>query len=248
MATVSLVIDIVIAVICLIIIIRNAIRGFIKSLMVLARTVLAFLIAYVFRAPVARLLENWFFNEWGRGVAYDTMMGTHVGGDQYAINRVFDGVPDWATKIALDFSGVEEWAQQKYFVEGNTAQYWDMVKVSNTLGYGLSHLISIVIAFVLLFVVAEIIIALIGLLLNKLNEVTMLKIINIVLGACIGIVISAVVAWLIASVVKWVIFFGQHYYPEVFTEEIIEKSVIIKFFVDNDLWVWVRDTLAIQMN
>ena len=96
-------------------------------------------------------------------------------------------------------------------------------------------------------IIAEIIIALIGLLLNKLNEVTILKVINIVLGALVGAIISAVVAWLIASVVKWVIFFGQHYYPDVFTDEIINRTIIVKFFVENDLWIWVRDTLAIKI-
>ena len=247
MATVSLIIDIVIAVVCLIIIIRNAIRGFLKSIMVLARTVLAFLIAYVFNAPVAKLLENWFFEEWARGITYNAMLENHVGNNMYAVNEFFDGIPEWATKIALDFSEVEGWMQQAYFVEGNTAEYWDMVKVSNALGYGLAHIISLVIAFIALFIIAEIIIALIGLLLNKLNEVTILKVINIVLGALVGAIISAVVAWLIASVVKWVIFFGQHYYPDVFTDEIINRTIIVKFFVENDLWIWVRDTLAIKI-
>ena len=50
----SLIFDIVIAFICLIIVIRNAARGFIKSLVLLMKSVLAIFLAYLFNAPLAR--------------------------------------------------------------------------------------------------------------------------------------------------------------------------------------------------
>jgi uncharacterized membrane protein required for colicin V production len=57
---VSLIIDIVIALICLIIIIRNAARGFIRAFMAFARTILAILFAYLFNSPLAGLLDKKF--------------------------------------------------------------------------------------------------------------------------------------------------------------------------------------------
>ena len=59
--TISLAIDILIAFICLIIIIRNAARGFIKSFMTFAKTILAFLVAYIFNSPLAKLLSEKIF-------------------------------------------------------------------------------------------------------------------------------------------------------------------------------------------
>jgi hypothetical protein len=75
----------------------------------------------------------------------------------------------------------------------------------------------------------------------------MLKVINIILGAFIGVVISAVIAWLIALGVKWVIYFGNSYYPNIFSDEIIENSIITKFFLDNNLWLWVKEHLKINL-
>ena len=122
-----------------------------------------------------------------------------------------------------------------------------MTSISTAFGNSLSWLISAVVSFVVLFIVAEIVVAIIGALLNKLGKVPMLKVLNIVLGACIGIVISAVTAWLIALAVKWVIYFGNSYYPDIFSNEILENSIITKFFLENDLWQWTKEHLKINI-
>ncbi len=246
MATASLIIDIVIALVCVIIIIKNAARGFIRSFMVFARTVLALLVAYIFNAPIARLFDDKIFNRLAQGWTLKAFEATSNGEGMYNLCNVFDGIPNWASNFALSKT-LDEETLNKFFVEGAPATYEEMTSVSASLGNGLSWLISSVISFIVLFIVAEIIVAIIGALLNKLGKVPMLKVINIILGAFIGVVISAVTAWLIALGVKWVIYFGNSYYPNIFSEEIIENSIITKYFLDNNLWLWVKEHLKINL-
>ena len=240
--TASLVIDIIIALICGIIIIKDAARGFIKSFMVFARTVLAFLIAYIFNAPLAKLLSGKLFYGFSRKWIFDAFCSTQIGEDQYALYQLFDGIPNWFTNMTVS-SGVEDWMVQEYFVNETPANMETVNQMSDSLGMALSGLISTIVSFIIILLLAEIVIGIIGALLNKIGKIPMLKFINVLLGACIGAVFAAVIAWLISKGVNWVIGFGANYYPNIFNKEIIEKSSIMKFFLEHDLWTWAKNAL-----
>lgn len=245
--TVSLIIDIVIALICAIIIIKDAVRGFIKSFMIFARTVLAFLLAYIFNAPLARLLSEKIFLGCARGWIFDAFCSTQIGDDQYALYQLFDGIPEWFTNLTVS-SGVEDWMVQEYFANETPAPMWALNQMSNSLGDALSALISTVVSFLLIFILVEIVVGIIGILLNKIGKIPMLKFINILLGACIGAVISAIVAWMISKGIGWIIGFGANYYPDIFKQEILDNSVIIKFFLEHDLWLWATENFPAFFN
>lgn len=237
--TVSLVFDIVIFAVCGIIIIKNAVRGFIKSFITFAKTILAFLLAYLFNAPVARFFSDKIFLGCARGWIYDAFCSTQIGEDQYALYQLFDGIPEWFTNLTVS-SGVEDWMVQEYFVNETPAPMWALNQMSNSLGDVLSYLISVVVSFLAIFIIAEIVFAIVGALLNKIGKKSMLKVVNIILGACIGVVISLVIAWLISTCVVWLLDFGCKYYPDVFNRELLKDSWVVDFFEKNDIWLWVK--------
>lgn len=247
MSIVSLILDILIAVVCLVIIIKNAVRGFIRSFMVLARTVLTVLVSIVFSAPVAKWLASSFLNEWAINTSNNAFFATKIAENSYQISDVFEGVPSFATKFALNFSGIEEGILQKYFVENNPATEADTIIVATGVGHALAYAIALIIAFIALFIVSEIVFAILGVLLNKLSKAPMLKSVNAILGGIIGVVISVAIAWLMSKGIQWIINFGNNYYPNIFTEEILDKSVIVKFFLQHDLWLWVKEHIATSM-
>jgi uncharacterized membrane protein required for colicin V production len=247
MSVISLVLDILIAVICLVIIIKNAVRGFIKSFMVLARTVLATLIAIIFCAPVARWIGPIFFGDWAINTSNNAFFATKTAEGLYQISDVFEGVPAFATKIALNFSGIEQDMLTKYFVDKNPATEADTAIVATGVGNALTYVIALIVAFLALFIISEIIFGILGVFLNKISKAPMLKSVNIILGGLIGAVISISIAWLLSKGIQWVINFGHNYYPNIFTEDILNKSVIVKFFLQHDLWLWVKDHLAANM-
>ena len=247
MSVISLVLDILIIVICLVIVIKNAVRGFIKSLMVLARTVLATLISVVFCAPVAKWFAPKFLGAWALKTSNNAFLATKIAENQYQISDVFEGVPNFATKIALNFSGIEQDMLQKYFVDKSPATEADTTIVATGVGNALAYVIALIIAFIALFIVSEIVFGILGALLNKLSQAPMLKSVNIILGGLIGFVFSFAIAWLISKGIQGIIHFGNNYYPNIFTEEILNKSVIVKFFLEHDLWLWIKGHLTSNM-
>ncbi len=243
----SLVIDIIIVFIGAIIIIKNAARGFVKSFMTFARSILAILVAYIFNGPLADLLNEKIFTRVARGWIYDAFCSTRVGEDQYALYQIFDGIPDWFTEVTVS-SGVEDWMVQEYFQNNQVASLSVLEQISDSLGKALGGLISAIVAFLIIFIVAEIIIALLGVLLNKLAKLPMIRVVNVLLGAFIGVIIAFVTGWIIAMCVSWVVGFGNSYYPDIFRPEIISDSKIMKFLLEHDIWTWAKDTFLKTFN
>lgn len=243
--TVSLVFDIIIFAICAFIILKNAIRGFIKSFITFAKTILAFLLAYLFYAPVARFLSNKIFLGCARGWIYDAFCSTQIGEDQYALYQLFDGIPEWFTNLTVS-SGVEDWMIQQYFASEEPAPMWALNQMSNSLGEELSYLISAIIGFMLVFLVAEIFFTILGSLLNKIGKRPGLNFLNVLLGILIGVAISTITVWMISSAIIWLLDFGAKYYPDVFNKDLLNESMIIDFFEKFDIGAWIKGLLKLN--
>ncbi|MGM9646037.1 MAG: CvpA family protein [Eubacteriales bacterium] len=241
--TISLAIDILIAFICLIIIIRNAARGFIKSFMTFAKTILAFLVAYIFNSPLAKLLSEKIFLNLSNKWVLDAFVSTADGEGGYALYNLFDGIPQWFTNFMMK-SGIDDSAIQKYFVGKESASYEVMQDLAAGLGAALSSLISTVVSCLVLFIVTEILLIFVGILLGKVGKLPVLRFVNLALGALIGVAVSAVIAWLVSLGVGYIIQFGARYKPEIFNSSIIENSVILKFFSEHNLWYMLKGWLG----
>lgn len=235
----SLIFDIGIALICLIIIIRNAARGFLKSFITLMKSVLAIFLAYLFNAPLARGLSGWFFEDLSYGWVRDLMLSTDKGDGGYALYEIFDGIPEWFTKITVTH-GIDEEKVTYYFVEENLASQEIIDEFASPLGNALSMLISTVIAFISLFIIIEIILFFVGKLLDKVGKLPIFRTVNIILGALVGVVVAVVIAWLISTAILYVFDFGSNYYPDIFDHSIIEKTVIVEFFEEHNLFTVVK--------
>lgn len=241
--TISLAIDILIALICLIIVIKNAARGFIKSFMTFAKTILAFLVAYIFNSPLAKVLSEKIFLGLSEKWMLNAFVSTSDGAGGYKLYTLFDGIPKWFSKYLIE-AGIDDKTMDKYFTGKEVATYETVEGLSKSFGAALSNLISVVVACIVLFVVTEILLIFVGMLLNKVGKLPVLRAINILLGALIGVAVSAIVAWLISLGLTYAIGFGENYKPEIFNQTIVEKSIILNFFKDHNLWYMLKAWLG----
>lgn len=240
---ISLIFDVVIVVICLFIIIKNAVRGFIKSFMALAKTVLALLIAYLFNFPIAKLLSGLLFDGLSQKWVKNLLLATQTENGDYAVYQIFDGIPDWFIKVTTNV-GINSEIVETYFVQEKNAPIEVVDTISVDLGNALSLLISTVIAFIILFIITEILLIILEKLLGRIGKLPFLRLINITLGAAIGAIFSVIIAWLISLLIVQVFKFGANYYPQIFDHAIIEKSVIVRFFEEHNLFYIVKDYLG----
>lgn len=243
---VPLVFDIVIIAICLFFVIRYAIRGFVRSLMDLVKTILAPLMAIIFCTPLGKIISNAFFLDWGKHTIRGLLESTIQENGKYALYTIVEGIPKWFVNLII--SGLDKATTDdlwKYFV-GNTetgelylADATKVEEFTDILGTQFALLIGIVIAFVAIFIVAELIFLLVGFLLNKAAQVAIVKTLNVILGMLIGAIIAAFIAMLISLAIEKVFEFGYSYYPNIFNMDYVNNTVIVKFFKD-DFWEWVK--------
>ena len=242
---VSLIFDIVLIAVCVFFILRYSIRGFIRSLMALVKTILAPLVSIIFCTPLAKAISNAFFLDWANETVGNLLLST-AEGEGYALYTLLEGIPNWFVNLII--SGLDKATTDdlwKYFV-GNTetGEHYlaDMAKVeefNEILGGQMSLLISLIISFVAIFVVSEILFVIIGALLNKLTRVSIVKVLNILLGALIGAVLASFFAMAISIGIDKIFDFGASYYPAVFDKSILDGTVLFKFFRD-DFWAWIK--------
>jgi uncharacterized membrane protein required for colicin V production len=237
--TIGLVIDIVLSLICLIIIIKHAANGFIRSFMGFARAVLAIFISYLFYVPFAKLLGNLFFTRISEKWVSDAFSSTYnAETGLYDLYKVFDGIPNWFVKV-LTKSGVDDATIQTYLVEQNGASPELADTLVRGIGGQLSMLLSTILAIIILFIVVQIALVFVGKLLENISKLPVFRVLNIILGALIGAVISAVLVWLVSEGLIWIINFIARYNESLFAP-IPSQSVFLEYFKDRNIWELAR--------
>lgn len=237
------------------IVIRHAIRGFLNSFISVIKTLLAPFLAVVFNLPLARLISGWFFATPAKGWIKDWLLSTEQvtlenGDIAYEVHSFFDGIPKFVVDFILqsgeeDYSGrhmmSEHFSGLEEGIDPLPATLEEIDIISDFLGNRLALGISIVVSFIIIFVVLEIFFLIFGKVLNKiLNKATIVKRINIALGALVGLLLGVLVVWVISFGIGRLFMFGSHYYANVFKNSIIENTLVLNFFVKNDLWEAIK--------
>lgn len=231
-------------------IVRNCIRGFLDSLVSLVKIVVAPVFAVVFNLPLARFIAKIFLNkacgEWVNKLFLTTETTGLIGGVEtklYDVDAIFEGIPDMVVRFVLRAG--EEWENKemidKFFIGDGVvgpqlATSDELGLISEVIGSRIALGISIIISFILIFVFVEVLILIIGKLLNKLIEkATVAKVFNIIFGGVVGLVLGLLITWVCSFLIGKLFEFGHHYYPDFFLNEYWSKTILVKFFIENDL-------------
>lgn len=253
---VNLVFDCLLVGIMAFVIIRNCVNGFIKSLVSLLKTFAAPFIAIVFNLPLARIISKLLFTNMSVDFVRGWLLSTETvdidGVVHYEVSTPFDGIPKMIADFVLN-AGEENWDGRELVnthITGNIID-GDLVKepasletveeLSLHLGARMSLGISIIVSFVVLFIVAEVFFIIVDKLSRKLIEkAKMVKYANWILGGLIGIAIAYALVCSICVGVEKIFDFGQHYYGNtVFKDEYISGTLILKFFVNHNMWDFI---------
>ena len=214
-------------------IVRNCIRGFLDSLVSLVKIVVAPVFAVIFNIPLAKFVAKIFFNgistDWVNKLLLTTETVEIIDGVEktlYDVDAIFEGIPDMVVRFVLRAG--EEWENKemidKFFIGDGTvgpqlATVDELGVISDVIGSRIALGIAIIVSFFIIFIFVEVLILILGKLLNK------------VIGALMGVIVTWVCSFLIGKIFE----FGHHYYPDFFLNEYWSKTLIVKFFIENDL-------------
>lgn len=231
--TPSLIVDIVLGIICICVIIKYSIKGFLKTILDLARLAISVILAIMFRGVVANLLNGLFMSNVIHNWVYSSLT-SRVEGISEAVDfvRIYEDAPQFYSEILavfdLDFYEFEE-AVKNLSNE-------NVENVTNLISDPLATMLSTLIAVVAIFTISMIVLFFVVKLIDKITKIKLIGLINKVLGVCLGVLLSSIIVWLLCFALQLIVETVGPMYPDVINSSLTEDSMIINILKEAGLF------------
>ncbi len=226
--------DIIIIAIIVFSIYRGVSQGFVKSLMKLLSIAVAFAAAHLFHDALAEVYNHYFFESFAEKVAETITPVIQRSGEMFDLETLFSDMPEVFSDLLSRFS-VDTAHLAESFGSFGAASAETLENMSQTIAAPIAAILSKALAYLSIFVVALIVMAILTALIDIVFKLPVLKNANKFLGFILGAVFALLCAYLFSEVAVIVIRAGIAVKPEIFNENIIDNSILLKYFSDFSL-------------
>ena len=228
----SLIVDIVLGVISIFVIIKYSIKGFLKTVLDIARLGLSVLLAVMFRGVVANLLNNLFMTNAIRGWVYNSLT-SKIGGISETVDfvQIYENSPKFYSKVLAAFDLNFEQFEEAI----NNLSQENVDNVTTMIAEPLANMLSTLIAVIVIFVVAMIILHFVVKLINKITKIKLIGVINRILGIAFGALLASAIVWGLSFLLQVAIETIGPIYPDVINSGLTENSMIINILKEAGL-------------
>lgn len=241
----SLAIDALILVIGIIIILVAAKKGLIRAIMGLVSSIVSFVVAYAFTPTVSAYISERYILERIAGNISETLKGWafDTSTDMFNLDRLADpensGFLSVLNRYIVGFDKIVDSLRGLVAVSEN-----EVDAVAEKIAHPVSSLLSNVIAFILLFVGTSVALIIVTWLLDKMFKLPILSGVNKFFGLLFGIAEAVFVAYVLSMGVYHLVGTLGSVSPSIFGEDVIEKTVICRFFAEHNLISSVNELLS----
>ena len=231
----SFVFDGVILAVCVLSIILGAKRGFIKSVMGACMLVAAMFLAYAFTPTVSQYIEDTPFVKNISESITDTIKSLSENeSGTYNLDKLFSDMPDAFRQIIERYNADESSLTEAVPPQEDAAPE-AVDTLSQLIAEPVSGAIAGVLAFLGIFIAAVIALKILTWILDLIFQLPVLKTANTMLGLLVGIVSALLWAWVLSSLSITLIHAMSSINPEMFSDTLIDNTVILKFFANNKI-------------
>ncbi len=232
------ILDIIILCIVALTIFLAAKRGFIKTLLGSASSLVAIILALVLLSPVKSAFLNSSIAEGARESLTDTIAG-FVSSDSENYDATLlennNGFMQMVEMFGVDKAELQEkfneWRHQNLTAFRDSLEEYICAPVIESLATAL--------AFIVLFIGAKLILKLVTYLLDKFAKLPVLKQANTFLGIVLGVVMSVVYVYLFVWVVNLIIPLGSQLGWTFFKSIDVNETLLFGWFCENNIFGWI---------
>ena len=226
----NLILDGILLLICAASIILGAKRGFIKSVMGVCTLIAALFVAYAFTPPLSAVIEEQPFIRSISESITDTIKSLSENDrGSYDLERLFSEMPDAFQQIIDRYDADEEKLSEAVEVQPE-ADEREVNLLSDLIADPVAKAIAGVLAFLGLFVAAVVVLKLFTWMLDLIFQLPVLKTANSMLGFLFGVLAALLWAWVLSSLAVTLSDAMASISPELFPEDLVEHTILIKFF------------------
>lgn len=222
-------IDIFLAAVAVLIIIAGYRNGFVKSVLSLATTIVALVVACAFTPYLSDAICDGFLLEKVSGGIESTVASVAKSGDGYDFDALFTDTPEIMTQV-LERYGVSEDSLEKFVSDMTETGSEAVSRVSTFIATPVVREISSVASFIVIFLVSYIILKIVSRLIELLFKAPVLKGADRLAGIIFGVVNAAIVLWALSLVISLGVVALGSVAPGWFGEDVLENSYIMKIF------------------
>jgi uncharacterized membrane protein required for colicin V production len=235
----SLIIDITIILTAVTTIYLGATRGFVKSVMGFTSLLIGIVAVYFFTAPAADWLNENLIRSWVESIVDDSITGIITAGEsRLELSKIIEDRPDALDAVAIRF-GYNLDEIEEYYVSalrGETDSI-ALTKLTSYIAGPTANAISNAAGAIGVFLATMIILKIITFILDLICRLPVLNTLNTFLGFLFGVASAVVKAWIISNMAYALIFALGAINNEIFNKSAINGSIIIRFFIDNNLLI-----------
>lgn len=241
----SLAIDIVVLIVAVIIILTSAKRGLIRAFMGLVSSVASFIAAYAFTPVLADYIRENYVLERITGNISETLKGWSfdTASDLYNLDRLLtSGNKDFSNVLDRYGVGLNEIADRLRGLIG--VPETEVNSVAGEIASPTSTILSTVIAFLLIFVASFLVLSIVTWILDAIFKLPVLSGINKLLGTVFGVIEAIFVAYILSIGISVLMGALGVISPGTFGSDVVENSLICKFFVEHNVFTMITDMLT----
>jgi uncharacterized membrane protein required for colicin V production len=222
--TPSIIVDIVLAVICVCVIIKYSIKGFLKTVLDIARLGVSVLLAVMFRGVIADLLNNLFMTNSIRNWVYNSLTSKIQGiSETVDFVRIYEDAPEFYSKVLAAFD--LNFEQFEEAIKNLNPENVD--NVTTMIAEPLANMFSTLIAVIAIFSVAMIVLYFIVKLISKITKIKLIGVLDRILGIGFGALLASILVWGISFLLQLAISTFGPMYPDIINSSLTENSMII---------------------
>lgn len=231
----GIVIDIIIAAICIGIVFKSYRDGFVKSVMGLAKGIVSLVAAYAFTPALANYIyEKFALNGISEGIEKSLSSLSQTAAGTFDLEKMFADMPDALSQIITRY-GTDRDALGE-MCSGLSAGSADSVSsVADYIADPVAHGLSTAVAFIILFVVISLVLSVVIFVVDAIFHLPVLhganKLLGLVFGVAEGILFCVILGYGAAMLVGYLGSFD----PEMFGDHVVEGSIIMKTMSSVDL-------------
>lgn len=236
---VSTIVDIVLCSLAVLIVLKFSIKGFVCSLLDLAKAILSLAIAFLLRIPLANLFNDLFMENAIIGVLKDSLKGfsendpAKIKIDLSVLNNTPQFFEKFLTHFGLDFEKFKQ--ELELFYNQDDISVVD--SLAENVGGAMATVLSTIIAFVALLLGSYIALTIIFAFISHLRKFDGVKTVDRILGVALGMVIAITVLW---GCTQGILFAGR-LLPDYINEDTMGKSMVVSIFKNLDLVDFIMD-------
>lgn len=219
-------------------------RGFVKSVMSFGSSIASVLVAYAFTPTLSDYLNQKFFLKRISGAIAETIksISSENADGTFNLAKMLSDMPE-AFRDLLDRYNADISA----FTGASEASGEDVVtRLADMIASPVSGIISSVVSFIILFAGAMLVLTLITWILDIIFRLPILKTANRILGFVFGIAAALVIVWTFSVLFTELIGALSSISPSLFSDDIIDGSIILRLFSKYNLLGMITSVLAIE--